>query len=107
MVVLCIARTTRWPLSTVTGSEHRGHLVEFLRQHNTAVAAPGAKSCQLELDRDAGYCAAQAALKSNHTGGINIVLCDGSVAWLNNAIDITVYKDLADREDGNPIGSFE
>jgi hypothetical protein len=52
------------------------------------------------------YIVAQAALKSNHPGGISAVLCDGSVTFLSNAINLTVYKDLADRDDGHPVVPF-
>jgi hypothetical protein len=30
------------------------------------------------------------------------VLGDGGVQFLGNGIDLTVYKDLADRDDGHP-----
>jgi prepilin-type N-terminal cleavage/methylation domain-containing protein len=45
---------------------------------------------------------ARASLKSAHSGGIQVVMGDGSVQFLNNGIDLTVYKDLADRDDGHP-----
>jgi prepilin-type N-terminal cleavage/methylation domain-containing protein len=48
----------------------------------------------------------RAALKSSHPGGIHVVLGDGSVSLLGNGIDLTVYKDLADRDDGHPSMSF-
>jgi prepilin-type processing-associated H-X9-DG protein len=40
------------------------------------------------------------ALKSSHTGGINVLYLDGSVHFVPNSIDMTVYKNLADRNDG-------
>jgi prepilin-type N-terminal cleavage/methylation domain-containing protein/prepilin-type processing-associated H-X9-DG protein len=40
------------------------------------------------------------SLKSNHTGGLNILLGDGSVHFLSNSIDMVTYKALADRADG-------
>jgi prepilin-type N-terminal cleavage/methylation domain-containing protein/prepilin-type processing-associated H-X9-DG protein len=43
---------------------------------------------------------ARASLKSNHTGGLNILLCDGSVHFISSSIDIIAYKALADRADG-------
>ena len=49
---------------------------------------------------------ARGALKSSHPGGIHALLGDGSVTFLGNGIDLTVYKDLADREDGHPPLSF-
>jgi prepilin-type processing-associated H-X9-DG protein len=49
---------------------------------------------------------ARAALKSSHNGGIHIALADGSVTFLGNAVDMAVYRNLADRADGNPPGTF-
>ena len=54
--------------------------------------------------RPAAQVYARAALNSNHPGGINITLADASVTFLGNGIDITVYKDLADRDDGHVAG---
>jgi prepilin-type N-terminal cleavage/methylation domain-containing protein/prepilin-type processing-associated H-X9-DG protein len=48
----------------------------------------------------------EAALKSSHPGGIHVVMADGSVAFLGNGINVEVYKDLADREDGHPTVQF-
>jgi prepilin-type N-terminal cleavage/methylation domain-containing protein/prepilin-type processing-associated H-X9-DG protein len=44
------------------------------------------------------YC--RNALKSPHPGGINALYLDGSVHFVPNTIDMTVYKNLADRADG-------
>ena len=43
---------------------------------------------------------AASSLKSNHPGGINILLCDGSVHFISNTIDLITLKALADRSDG-------
>ena len=43
------------------------------------------------------------ALHSMHTGGINILLGDGSVRFISDGIDMDTYKNLADRADGNVL----
>jgi prepilin-type N-terminal cleavage/methylation domain-containing protein len=54
--------------------------------------------------RDDGTCAAsvigKASLKSNHTGGANILAGDGSIHFLSQSTDLIVLKNLADRADG-------
>ena len=49
----------------------------------------------------------QSALKSGHPGGIQATLADGSVTFINDTIAIEILKDLADREDSHPPGSFD
>ena len=43
---------------------------------------------------------------SQHTGGCTFGLADGSVQFISQNIDITVYRQVAIRNDGFPIGSF-
>jgi prepilin-type N-terminal cleavage/methylation domain-containing protein/prepilin-type processing-associated H-X9-DG protein len=44
--------------------------------------------------------------KSRHSGGANFVFVDGSVHFLNQAIDNQVYQYLGCRNDGQPIGDY-
>jgi prepilin-type N-terminal cleavage/methylation domain-containing protein/prepilin-type processing-associated H-X9-DG protein len=46
------------------------------------------------------------AARSRHTLGVNAALCDGSVQFLSNSIDITVYHRLGTMNDGQVIGSY-
>jgi prepilin-type processing-associated H-X9-DG protein len=46
------------------------------------------------------------ALKSAHAGGVHALMGDGSVRFLSSNIDLTTYKNLADRADDNAIGEF-
>jgi prepilin-type N-terminal cleavage/methylation domain-containing protein len=46
----------------------------------------------------------QAALKSSHPGGIQALMADGSVLFLNENINIEILKDLADRDDAHAPG---
>jgi prepilin-type N-terminal cleavage/methylation domain-containing protein len=47
-----------------------------------------------------------ASLKSGHPGGIHVLLGDGAVTFVGDAIDVTVFRDLADIADGHAPGSF-
>lgn len=40
---------------------------------------------------------------SPHAGGLFAALCDGSVSWVNDSVDLTVYRNLRDRRDGGVV----
>jgi prepilin-type processing-associated H-X9-DG protein len=45
-------------------------------------------------------------LLSAHTGGVHILLGDGSVRFLSNNTDMKTIKRLATRDDGQVLGEF-
>jgi len=45
-------------------------------------------------------------LNSQHPGGINVLLTDGSVRFISETIDLNTLKGLACRYDGVPLGAF-
>jgi prepilin-type processing-associated H-X9-DG protein len=46
------------------------------------------------------------AARSNHTGGVNAGLCDGSVRFVSDAIDLSAWRALSTRTAGEIIGDF-
>lgn len=46
------------------------------------------------------------SLHSQHPGGINISLNDASVRFVADTIDLTTFRDLADRHDGAALGPY-
>lgn len=48
----------------------------------------------------------RASLKSMHPGGINVAMADGSVRFLSQNVDMTTFKNLADRDDGQVLGPY-
>jgi prepilin-type N-terminal cleavage/methylation domain-containing protein len=46
------------------------------------------------------------ALKSMHPGGIHALMLDGSTHFLEENIDLTTYKNLADIDDGNVLVEY-
>lgn len=95
--------TGAWPNTTLNGGSETGtwavKTVGFLP--NTARYYPSQGS-----DPPLQKCATRASLKSNHPGGIHVLMCDGAVTFVGNGIDINVYKDLADCDDGHALGTF-
>jgi prepilin-type processing-associated H-X9-DG protein len=49
----------------------------------------------------------QSALKSAHPDGVHVLMADGSVHFINDAINIEAYKDLADRDDAHAPGVID
>jgi prepilin-type N-terminal cleavage/methylation domain-containing protein/prepilin-type processing-associated H-X9-DG protein len=44
-----------------------------------------------------------ASSRSRHAGGVNVVLCDGSVHFVQDNIDLTLWQCLGWISDGNPV----
>jgi len=45
-------------------------------------------------------------LNSAHTGGVHVLLVDGTVRFISNNVDIGTLARLASRDDGLPVGDF-
>jgi prepilin-type processing-associated H-X9-DG protein len=48
----------------------------------------------------------QAAARSQHPGGVNVLLGDGSVRFVTNGIDPNTWQALATRSGGEVVGEF-
>jgi prepilin-type N-terminal cleavage/methylation domain-containing protein/prepilin-type processing-associated H-X9-DG protein len=46
------------------------------------------------------------AARSAHTGGVNTVLCDGSVHFVSNSITLTVWRSLSSASGGEIVGDY-
>ncbi|MEZ5941535.1 MAG: DUF1559 domain-containing protein [Planctomycetaceae bacterium] len=68
---------------------------------NTYVG-PNAKAidCGVNSDR------VNQAARSVHSGGVQILLCDGSVRFAGENIDLTTWSNLGNKADGNVVGEF-
>ena len=56
--------------------------------------------------RDILYKSPIYSFRSTHTGGCNFLLCDGSVKFINQNINMTTYMALGSRAGGEVIGDF-
>lgn len=43
---------------------------------------------------------------SQHEGGVQFLLCDGSVHFLSENVDYQTFRNLGERADGNVLGEF-
>lgn len=46
------------------------------------------------------------AARSMHTGGINLMLCDGSVHYVSNAVSLSTWRALGTRSGGEVLGDY-
>jgi prepilin-type N-terminal cleavage/methylation domain-containing protein/prepilin-type processing-associated H-X9-DG protein len=49
---------------------------------------------------------ANTVINSFHTGGIHVLLADGSVRFISDNLDFTTLRNLCSRDDGVPVGDF-
>ena len=47
-----------------------------------------------------------AAARSRHPGGVNVVMCDGSVTFAGDNISIDIWQALGSIDGGEPISGF-
>ena len=82
--------------------------------HWYATAAPiNFPTCSDSAGFNAGPCTvnqdnwnSQFGFKSKHVGGAHLLLCDGSVRFASQNIDMFTYQKLGDRWDGQVVGDF-
>ncbi|QDV67016.1 hypothetical protein Poly24_07070 [Rosistilla carotiformis] len=68
---------------------------------NTCEGEPGSGT---GCNQHTGQWGASQGFKSIHPGGAMFVLCDGSIQFLSETIDMVTYQRLGDRRDGQPVG---
>lgn len=64
------------------------------------VSGPNKRSCMFPP----GLIATTA--NSNHTKGVNLLLCDGSVRFMNDSINLTTWRRLGSANENAPTGEF-
>jgi prepilin-type N-terminal cleavage/methylation domain-containing protein/prepilin-type processing-associated H-X9-DG protein len=78
-----------------------GHFGNTLYNHYYPPNPPGKWDC----GNGSGNKALSAA-RSFHTGGVNLLLCDGSVRFVSNGVDLAAWRALATRDGGETPGNF-
>jgi prepilin-type processing-associated H-X9-DG protein len=61
-------------------------------------APPNTRSCMYPPSR------IMTTANSKHTNGVNVALCDGSVRFVRNTIDIATWRALGTRDGGEILG---
>lgn len=56
--------------------------------------------------RDVAFNSPLFSFRSAHTGGVHFTMCDGSVRFVSENIDMTVYKSLGSRNGGEVVAEY-
>ncbi|HWG42456.1 MAG TPA: DUF1559 domain-containing protein [Gemmataceae bacterium] len=64
------------------------------------VGPPNSRSCMYPPGRIA------TTANSGHTNGVNMALCDGSVRFVTNSVDLFTWRGLGSRNGGEPLGDY-
>ncbi len=86
--------SNRFPIYMGVPSAHGQHCY----QH---VMTPNTRSCGC-----LGSLRAAMTPTSKHTGGVNLGVCDGSVKFVRNQIDLATWRGLGTRNGGEVLGDF-
>jgi prepilin-type N-terminal cleavage/methylation domain-containing protein/prepilin-type processing-associated H-X9-DG protein len=69
----------------------------------THTMTPNSKS--LDCMRDGGFNSSHQASRSYHPGGVNVLLCDGSVRFVSDGISLTTWRAVGTRQGNEVFGS--
>jgi prepilin-type N-terminal cleavage/methylation domain-containing protein/prepilin-type processing-associated H-X9-DG protein len=71
------------------------------------VSPPNTTTCAgLPFPGNMANMAMQVPPSSNHTNGVNLLLCDGSVHFITNSIDLATWRGLGSRNGGEVLGDY-
>jgi prepilin-type N-terminal cleavage/methylation domain-containing protein/prepilin-type processing-associated H-X9-DG protein len=96
----CSAGNGTW-VATRGGQWINGHFGNTLYNHYYPPNPAGKWDCG-----NASHNKALSTARSFHTGGVNMLLADGSVRFIRDSIDITSWRGLSTRAGGEVLGDF-
>lgn len=81
-------------------SDYGGHWMQIWHMTlYTHAGPPNMRSCAYPPDR------MMMVANSGHTGGLNLLLCDGSVRFVANGVSVTTWRALGSRDGNEVLGS--
>ena len=100
-VTMCLATNTT---TTSTQGKSNGGVCWLTPDHTTTyfymVLTPNQLSCMYPPSR------VTTTANSRHIGGVHLLLCDGSVKFASNNVDINLWQAIGSRNGGEIVGDF-
>ena len=62
--------------------------------------------CATQSGTTTGSTPKNLSARSTHAGGVQVSLCDGSVRFISESIDLTTWRNLGSSQDGEVLGTF-
>lgn len=87
-----------------TGAHNAGTSTTDMRCYNITTVRQGPNPPVTANWQRAESC--NTPIASAHTGGAHLLLGDGAVRFVSANVDLTTFKRLADRDDGNVLGEY-
>ncbi len=81
------------------------YVQNFWCPNPTAAAAEG-MPCRHESGQATGATPKNLSSRSVHAGGVQVAMCDGSVRFVQNSIDLNTWRNLGSSQDGQVVGEF-
>jgi prepilin-type processing-associated H-X9-DG protein len=69
-------------------------------------AAEAHMPCQNESGQTTGATPKNLSARSTHIGGVNVAMCDGSLRFIIDEIELTTWRNLGSSQDGQVLGEF-
>lgn len=96
----CVVGATGWWAGNRGAKWMNGHFGDTLYNHGLT---PNSSHFDCgNLSHAVGLTAA----RSRHSGGVTVLMCDGSVRFVGNNVDLTIWQSLATKSGGEVIGEF-
>jgi len=104
---LCLAQSTSAPPSAANSHQYKGERWLWQDCHRgggySHIMAPNERSCWFNSGANTDQTVVAAA--SYHSGGVNLLLCDGAVKFVKSSISLPTWRAIATRSGGELISA--
>ena len=93
-----------WEIRPYTGGNHTARAEKCLSNLQEADSFKGGVGTwQADADNDINSEGSASTASSWHSGGVNVLLCDGSTRFVQDRISLVVWRAIGGRNDGQSV----